>query len=473
MPIILDGVNSTYRAPHTFAMLSGFHNFSLSNEFAGGQFIESPPTLEALPTDAEFSVLARGVNWIIIGSPISAPNSVAMLNFTYGSTPVVEISRDSFVPGTTATFGLKVHMNPLRTASGTLDIYDPNRVADIPSYTKNFTIVGTQTTAVQYPIPRDAHTGTWSYKATIEDTDMHVVVSGTFDVSFLSTPTPMTYPAAQPIPYTTFDVAGTSYALFGPSHASAVVFYVGGGTIGNIAGPTPINGDADVTNENSGPYRLVYDLVAQGFSVVTPASHWQGLNFPIQVINYLHQAGSNTIYGIGYSAGGVVIASNLINNPSLFSKAIIIDSPLTEEASGFYFTDLSIQAGAVKVPNLLVWGREDNQVRLSNAYAWIDHVGSEFTTLAIYDYQHDWTGTSAETQVRDRIVSFLSGSSSTEITPRLFSNNLISDSLHGTLDNKLFAMSLTYYSITLVLSALAFSVLNSRLFFGSRWNIRE
>lgn len=148
-------------------MMTGFHNFSLSNEIPGG-FIQGAPTLETMPSDAEINTLSRGVNWIFIGSP-AIPNSWATINFTYGPAPLVEVSRDSYAPGTLATFGVKVHMDSARTVSGTLRLYDHDVVSDslrpmpTPLFAKNFTVLGTKTTDVEYLIPHDAHTGTWSY----------------------------------------------------------------------------------------------------------------------------------------------------------------------------------------------------------------------------------------------------------------------------------------------------------------------
>ena len=371
IPIFLDDADSGYMTPHTFIAQTGFHNFSLGNEHTSGHFIEHPPTLEESPFNAEFNLLSRGVNWIIMGAP-QLPNSNAIIRFTYGSTPVVEIAQNTCAPGTVARFDVRVHMNPARTASGHLDIYNHHNPNDTsrttPYYTTNFTLHGTQTTSIQFGIPLDAPIGTWSYIATITDFNLHATVDGSFDVAPQSAPTPANLAPAQSIPNSTFEVVNTHYVLFENPQASTTVLYVGGGTIGNIAGPEPISGYSQVANENLVGHRLVDDLVASGFSVVTPSGPWQGLDFPSQLVDYLHTRGRNVVYAIGYSAGGAVIASNLIRHQGLFEKAVIIDAPLTEEATGFYFTDLSIQAGSVQVPNLLVWGREDEQARLSNAY---------------------------------------------------------------------------------------------------------
>jgi len=183
--------------------------------------------------------------------------------------------------------------------------------------------------------------------------------------------------------------------------------FVGGGMIGEISGPTPISGFSNILGSAS--YRLVYDLVKSGFSVVSPNGPWQGLDFPSHLIEHLRKQGFNRFYALGHSAGGVVAAWTILNNPGLFSKAVIADAPLTQGSTGFYFTDLAVRSEQVKIPQLLVWGRGDSQASVGNAFAWMDHADPSLAVMKIFDYYHDWTGTAAELQVRQQIVDFLKG----------------------------------------------------------------
>jgi hypothetical protein len=302
-------------------------------------------------------------------------------------------------------------MDPARVASAHLDIYDRdwpiNPALRSPFFTDDFTIQGVQPAFVQFGIPTNASTGEWGYAMHIVGSDLDVSLNASFDVAPHSVPVSFNFPSASPLPHSTFDVGGTHFAFFENPNSSVVVLYVGGGVVGGIGGVTPIDGYSDVSDWNSGTNRLIHDLVQNGFNVVIPSGPWDGVSFPSEVVSYLRDLGKDKFYAIGHSAGGVVIASNIIDHPDLFSKAVIADAPLTEESTGFYFTDLSIRSENVRIPHLLVWGRGDEQASLGNAYAWMDHANQNLATLKIYDCDHDWAGTTAEADVRKQIISFL------------------------------------------------------------------
>ena len=409
IPIYLDGADSGFSTPHEFTGLTGFHNFSVSNEHANGHFIKDPPSFQSDSADAGFRILSEGVNWIVIGPP-NASDSEATIEFRYGSAPFVQNFRDTFEPGTMARLGVKVYMDPTRIAVGHLDVYNhdwPVDVAKTPAFTSPFTVHGIEPAFVQFEIPKNASTGPWGYKITIKDPTLNFHVNASFDVAFHPTPASASFPSFEVLPHSTFSFGGTQYAFFENPQASAVVLFVGGGMIGGISGPTPINGYSNASDQSSASYRLIYDLVANGFSVVTPSGPWQGLDFPSQLVYYLRNHSENKFYAIGHSAGGVVVANSIITHPGLFSKAIIADAPLTQESTGFYFTDLCIRSETVMIPHLLIWGRGDDQAKLGNAYAWMDHANQDLATLKVYDYDHDWAGTTVETQVRKQILGFL------------------------------------------------------------------
>jgi hypothetical protein len=356
-------------------------------------------------------VISTGVNWILIGPPASPSDDHPKIEFNYGPVPFVENFRDTFQPGAMANIGIEVHMDASRIADAHIDVYDHDWPVDSTStrifYSSDFNIQGVAPTYVQFEIPTNVTTGTWAYFIRIADSSFEATVNATFQIASMQTPTSVDFPTPESLPYSTLDVESTRYAFFENPNASVVVLYVGGGTIGKIGGPTPIDGYSDVSNQNSATYRLVYDLFVHGFSVITPLEEWRGLDFPSEIIGYLRTSGVQRFYGIGHSAGGFVIAHSIINYPDLFEKAVLADAPLTRESTGFYFTELSILSENAKAEHLLVWGLGDNQASLENAYAWMDHANQTLATLRVYDYGHDWAGTTAETQVRQQILDFL------------------------------------------------------------------
>jgi len=430
VPIYLDGQDSGFVTPHEFISLTGFHNFSVPNEHATEHFIGGPPDFQRNPANEGFSLSSEGVDWIIIG-PDNSLSSEAAIEFRYGSVPFVEAFRGTFEPGATAKLGLEVHMDPNRVAQGHLEVYDhdwPIGPLAAPFFSSDFTIQGIEPTVVQFGIPTNAGTGSWAYRITIEGTNLTYSTNASFDVAFPPSPASVSFPSLEAMPYSTFDVEGTRYALFGAPKASTIVLYIGGGVIGDISGPTPISGYSNVTGTETASYRLMHDLMTSGFSVVTPLGPWQGLNFPSQLVDYLRNQGKNKFYAIGHSAGGVVVANSILAHPYMFSKAVIADAPLTLESTGFYFTDLSIRSETVTIPHLLIWGRGDGQASLENAYAWMDHVNQSLATLKIYDYNHDWAGTTAESQVRNQILDFLMEKPLVSAMGAILPSNLVSRS---------------------------------------------
>jgi len=410
VPIYLDDYHTGFSTPHQFTNLKGIHKLSSVNEHQGGYFIQGPPTLQT-NVSSGFAIISEDVNWIEIGPP-ETPSSTAVVEFNYGPTPFVENRRGTFQPGTVARLGVVVSMDPARVANGHIDVYNQTMAQELSIsqlfYSADFTIHGVQPTYVQFQIPRGAREGSWAYRVTVKDTDLNFTEDSTFDVARIFA-VPASYPADQALPYSTFELAGSQYMLFDNPNSSVVVMYVGGGMIGEISGPTPINGFSETGTPGSASYRLVYDLVKSGFSVVSPYGPWQGLDFPLRLVEHLREQGFNKFYAIGHSAGGVVVVWAILNDPGLFSKVVIADAPLTQESSGFYFTDLSVRSEQVKVPQLLIWGRGDTQAGLGDAFAWMDHADPTLAVLKMYDYYHDWAGTAAELQVRRQIVGFLEG----------------------------------------------------------------
>lgn len=223
------------------------------------------------------------------------------------------------------------------------------------------------------------------------------------------------FPLFGQLPQTNFTINGITYVMFLNASSSTAVLYVGGG---DIISPT-INGGANIGGEDSGIYRLVYDLVRNGMNVVAPieySTYVAGLDFPTRVVGYLQGIGMKTVYAVGYSAGGVVVANNLIDHPGLFAKAVLMDTLLVPGYGADNLTDLASRAGQVTVPQLLVWGRSDNYAPLANANAWMQNANPTLATLATFDYSHDFASTDAvEVVVRSRIVSFLAGSNAVTI----------------------------------------------------------
>jgi len=288
-------------------------------------------------------------------------------------------------------------------------VYNESEVPESDSqlfYSADITIHGVQPAFVQFQIPQGARVGSWVYRVRVNGNNMNFSEDSTFDVARVSA-VPANYPADPQLPYSTFEVDGGQYVLFDNPNSSTAIMFVGGGMIGKISGPTPINGFSDILGSPS--YRLVYDLVKRGFSVVSPNGPWQGLDFPSRLVEYLREEGFNEFYALGHSAGGVVVAWTILNNPGLFKKAVIADAPLTQESTGFYFTDLAVRSEQVKIPQLLVWGRGDSQATVGDAFAWMDHADPSLAELSIFDYYHDWACTAAELQVRQHIVNFLKG----------------------------------------------------------------
>jgi hypothetical protein len=415
VPIYLDDHYTGFSTPHQFTNLKGIHKLSSVNEQQSGHFIQGPPTLETNVSTAGFTVVSEDVNWIEIGPP-KTTGSTAVIEFNYGPTPFVETMRGTFQPGTVVRLGLVVNMDPARIAEGHIDVYNQTKVLESsnaqPFYSAEFTIQGVQPTYVQFQIPQGAREGFWAYRVTLQDTNLNFIEDSAFEVARIFA-VPVTYPADLALPFSTFELGGSQYMLFDNPNSSTVVMYVGGGMIGAISGPMPINGFSEPGKLSSGSYRLVYDLVKSGFSVVSPNGPWQGLDFPSGLVEHLRVQGFNRFYAIGHSAGGVVVAWTILNDPGLFSKAVIADAPLTQGSTGFYFTDLSVRSEQVRVPHLLVWGRGDTQAGLGDAFAWMDHADPSLAALEIYDYYHDWAGTAAELQVRRQIVGFLEGENPT------------------------------------------------------------
>lgn len=415
VPIYLDDHYTGFSTPHQFTNLTGIHKLSSVNEQQSGHFIQGPPTLQTNMSGAGFAIISEDVNWIEIGPP-KTPDSTGVVEFSYGPTPFVETIRSTFQPGTVARLGLMVSMDPARIAEGHIDVYNQTKVLESsnaqPFYSADFTIHGVQPTYVQFQIPRGAREGSWAYRVTLKDTNLNFIKDSVFDVARIFA-VPASYTPDQALPYSTFELAGSQYILFDNPNSSAVVMYVGGGMIGAISGPTPINGFSETGKLSSASYRLVYDLVKSGLSVVSPYGPWQGLDFPSQLVEHMRAQGFSRFYAIGHSAGGVVVAWTILNDPGLFSKAVIADAPLTQGSTGFYFTDLSVRSEQVRVPQLLVWGRGDTQATLGDAFAWMDHADPALAALEIYDYYHDWAGTAAELQVRHQIVGFLNGENQT------------------------------------------------------------
>ncbi len=410
VPINLDGLITGFLTPHEFDGLIGYHNFSAPDEYRFGQFIQGPPNLQTDPS-MESNLVAEGVNWIMIGSP-NATNWKDSIEFKYGSNPFVENFRDLYQPGSRATLGIEVHMNPARIVQGRLEVYRqdwPVASNATPFYSNVITLWGATPSYVQFDVPKNGPAGTWAYRIRINSTDLQMDVKSSFDVDSVPAPVPENFAPVPALPYTIFEVAGTQFAMFENSSTSPVVLYVGGGIIGDAPGLTPIDGYSNVTDWNSACYRLVHDLVDHGFTVVMPSGPWHGFDFPSELVSYLRAEGKSTFFAIGHSAGGFVVANALVSHPSLFSRAVIADAPLTQESTGYYFTGLSIRSGGVRAPHLLVWGRGDNQASLENAYAWMDHANQSLARLGVYDYEHYWGGTSLEGQVREQIVSFLTG----------------------------------------------------------------
>lgn len=231
---------------------------------------------------------------------------------------------------------------------------------------------------------------------------------------------------------TQFTAGSVEYNYYENPYTHAAVIYVGGGTLGGVVGNVEIYGAGSVGGLYSGSYRLVRNLVINGFSVASPSSNWAGPDFPAKAADYLKGQGKTDIYIVGFSAGGTVAAYQIINYPTLYKKAVISDAVLTKEhGNGFKVADLAPKAAEVITPNCLIWGEADDHAPFSDAETWLANAHPGLAQLHVYNYLHEWFDTSYEPTIIENIINFLSGKT-------LFSQDVNFISPYGDVSNYTF-----------------------------------
>jgi len=389
VPIWMDEGWTEFSTPHTFVGLTGNHTINVPPEDSHGHFVNpySPPS-----------------EGILVGN-----GSFTSLHFNYTHSPSVRhVPFDSnFSPGSSIT---------ISTLIG---------VADQTVSVVNVTLVGPKTNYLHPPAPlyHDLFTVTgWIFDVSFEIPyvtpigDYTLRTSGdtgfsrwVIEVSCRVQPPAIPFPPFEDLPHvTTFRIEDVEYRYYQNPSSDRVVIFIGQGLFYELIGSTSVQGPPSVGDENSATYRLVYDLTMNGFSVVSPSTDWSGVDFPAKVVDYLKKQGKSEFYIIGWSAGGVVAANAIINNTSLFRKAVIADAVLTS-ATADSLTNLAPKADSVTIPHYLIWGEADTTTSIKEAEAWLLNARPDLAKLGVFEYFHDSGGTPAELQIRDLIITFLSG----------------------------------------------------------------
>jgi pimeloyl-ACP methyl ester carboxylesterase len=390
VPIWMDGNWTQYRTPYTFTGLVGHHQFNVPIEDEHGHFV--------------YPLIPPGS-----GTDVSEAWS---FQFEYRATPSLwEMTGSIYVGSTTqVSFLLGISENTTQS-SISYRIEGPEYNSQVSSSIidqGNLTIAGSLFT-INVTVPQDAHVGSYSFK--VDGVTRGISwrnYSETSEQGIDVLPMLLNPRAYEPLPKVSKFTAGSlEYNYYENPYTHAAVIYVGGGGLGGSIGSSEIHGCCAVGELNSGSYRLVYNLVINGFSVASPSGDWDGVDFPAQAANYLMSQGKTDIYMIGFSAGGIVAASQIINYPTLYKKAVISDAILTKE-SGFK-GDLAPKAGQVITPHCLIWGEADYEAPFRDAEAWLANVNPGLAQLHVYSYYHDWFNTGPEPTIIETIINFLSG----------------------------------------------------------------
>ncbi len=390
LPIWMDGEWTDYKTPHTFKGLSGLHRINVPPEDGHGHFVHP------------FSPSAEGV---LIGN-----SSLFSIQFNYTRSPSVSYLPfdPDFQLGESVLLSSLIGVADTRVSHINITLFGPKINFLHPStilFQNIFTITG-PSFEIGIPVPVGTPIGEYV-----------LVTSGITngqswslpDIDCSVQPVSVSFPLFETLSHvSTFQIEDIQYRYYQNPFSDSAVIFIGRGQFSNLIGGSVIRGPPSVGDRGSATYRLVYDLVINGLSVVAPSSEWAGVDFPAKVVNRLKGEGIKKFYIIGWSSGGIVAANSIIDNPILFKKAVIADTLLTSSSEDS-LTYLAPRASKVSIPHYLIWGEADPIVSAEEAYEWIQTARPDLVKFKMFEYFHDWDGAEAELQIRDLIVSFLTG----------------------------------------------------------------
>ncbi len=390
LPIWMNGEWTEYKTPHTFKGLSGFHRINVPPEDGHSHFVHP------------FSPSAEGV---LIGN-----GSLFSVQFNYTRSPSVSYLPfdPDFQPGESVVLSYLIGVADTRASHINITLFGPKINHLHPStilYQNIFTITGPSfETGIQIPA------GTLIGEYVLATSGITNGQSWSLpNIDCNVQPVSVSFPLFEPLSHvSTFQIDDIQYRYYQNPFSDSVVIFIGRGQFSNPIGGSVIRGPPSVGDRGSATYRLVYDLVMNGLSVVAPSSEWTGVDFPAKIVNRLKNEGIKKFYIIGWSSGGIVAANSIIDNPIMFKKAVIADTLLTSSGEDS-LTYLAPQASRVLIPHYLIWGEADPIASAEEAYEWIQTARSDLVKFKMFEYFHDWGGVEAELQIRDLIVSFFSG----------------------------------------------------------------